>query len=148
MQVCRTRPTAAGTGSDDRLPLLFGCCHPTLRPDARLALTLRAVLGLTTTQIARAFLVPEATVAQRIVRAKRRIDGAGIPLAIPDGPELAARLDDVLTVVQLLFNEGWLASGGERTHDRDLADDAVWLAAAGGRPRCPASPRRGGCWRC
>ena len=123
-------PDAPAVDADDRLPLLFGCCHPTLRPDARLALTLRAVLGLTTAQIARAFLVPEATAAQRIVRAKRRIDDAGLSLEIPEGPELSARLDDVLTVVQLLFNEGWLATGGERAHDRDLADDGVWLAAS------------------
>ena len=123
-------PELSATDADDRLPLLFGCCHPSLRPDARTALTLRAVLGLTTTQIARAFLVPEATAAQRIVRAKRRIDRTGISLAVPDGPGLATRLDDVLTVVQLLFNEGWLASDAERTHDRDLADDAVWLATA------------------
>ena len=123
-------PEPTADDADDRLPLLFGCCHPTLRPDARLALTLRAVLGLTTAQIARAFLVPEATAAQRIVRAKRRIDGDGISLRVPEGPELSARLDDVLTVVQLLFNEGWLATDGERAHDRDLADDGVWLAAS------------------
>jgi RNA polymerase sigma factor (sigma-70 family) len=123
-------PEPTADGADDRLPLLFGCCHPTLRPDARLALTLRAVLGLTTAQIARAFLVPEATAAQRIGRAKRRIDSDGISLRVPDGPEMSARLDDVLTVVQLLFNEGWLATGGELAHDRDLADDGVWLAAS------------------
>ena len=120
-------PAAAGT--DERVALLFGCCHPALRPEARLALTLRAVLGLTTPQIARAFLVPEATAAQRIVRAKRKIVAAGIPLVVPEATRMPERLDDVLTVVQLLFNEGFLASGGDAPHDRDLADDALWIAA-------------------
>ncbi len=116
-------------GTDERVALLFGCCHPALRPEARLALTLRAVLGLTTPQIARAFLVPEATAAQRIVRAKRKIVGARIPLVVPDAERMPERLDDVLTVVQVLFNEGFLASGGDAPHDRDLADDALWIAA-------------------
>lgn len=111
--------------ADDRLPLLFACCHPALAPEARLALTLRAVIGLTTPQIARAFLVNEQTLAQRIVRAKRKIVAAGIELKVPD--DLDQRLPDVLTVVYLAFNEAFVASVGS-THDRDLGADAVWLA--------------------
>lgn len=111
--------------ADDRLPLLFACCHPALAPEARLALTLRAVIGLTTPQIARAFLVNEQTLAQRIVRAKRKIVAAGIELKVPD--DLDQRLPDVLTVIYLAFNEAFVASAGS-THDRDLGADAVWLA--------------------
>ena len=120
--------TAAGatqrTG-DERLPMLFGCCHPALSVEARLALTLRAVVGMTTQQIASAFLVPEATMAQRLVRAKRKITSAGIPFTIPDADDLAPRLDDVLTVIYLSYNADYLepsASGQE------LSDDAIWLA--------------------
>jgi predicted RNA polymerase sigma factor len=114
--------------ADDRLPLLFGCCHPALSPDAQLALTLRAVCGLTTSQIARATFSPEATVAQRIVRAKRKIGAAGIPIRIPDPAERAGRLDIVLTVVSVMYSEAHLVAGGDATADRDLADDALWLA--------------------
>jgi predicted RNA polymerase sigma factor len=114
-----------GHDADDRLPLLFACCHPALAPEARLALTLRAVIGLTTPQIARAFLVNEQTLAQRIVRAKRKIVAANIELKVPD--DLDARLPDVLAVVYLAYNEAFVASSG-RTHDRDLGADAVWLA--------------------
>ncbi|HYI51460.1 MAG TPA: DUF6596 domain-containing protein [Microbacterium sp.] len=113
---------------DERLPLLFGCCHPALSPDAQLALTLRAICGLTTSQIARATLSPESTVAQRIVRAKRKIGSAGIPLRIPEGSERAARLDIVLTVVSVMYSEAHLVAGGDAAADRDLAEDAVWLA--------------------
>ena len=113
---------------DDRLRLIFTCCHPALAREAQLALTLRAVLGLTTAEIARAFLVSETTIAQRIVRAKRKIVVAGIPYRVPTGPELHARLDGVLTVLYLLFNEGYLATGGETAARRDLAADATWLA--------------------
>jgi len=109
---------------DDRLPLLFACCHPALAPEARLALTLRAVMGLTTPQIARAFLVNEQTLAQRIVRAKRKIVATGIELKVPD--QLGDRLPDVLAVVYVAFNEAYVSSTG--THDRDLQADAVWLA--------------------
>ena len=115
-------------GPDERLPLLFGCCHPALSPDAQLALTLRAVCGLTTAQIARATLTPEATVAQRIVRAKRKIGATGIPLRIPEGAERAERLDIVLSVVSVMYSEAHLVAGGDAAADRDLADDAVWLA--------------------
>jgi len=113
--------------ADERLALVFACCHPALPTDARLPLTLRAVLGLTTAQIARAFLVPEATMAQRIVRAKRKIVDKGIALTVPAADERAARLDDVLTVTYLVYNEGYVSSTGA-TDDRDLADDAIWLA--------------------
>ena len=114
-------------GTDERLALLFACCHPALAPDARLALTLRAVVGLTTPQIARAFLVHESTLAQRIVRAKRKIVSTNIALTVPQGSDLADRLGDVLAVVYVMFNEGFVSSTGP-AQDRDLAADAVWLA--------------------
>lgn len=116
-----------GSDTDDRLGLLFACCHPALAPEARLALTLRAVVGLTTPQIARAFLVNEATLAQRIVRAKRKVVSAGISLAVPDPDQLSERLADVLAVIYVMFNEGFVSSTGH-AQDRDLAGDAVWLA--------------------
>lgn len=118
---------AAGD-ADERLPLLFGCCHPALSPDAQLALTLRAVCGLTTSQIGRATFTPDATVAQRIVRAKRKIGAAGIPLRIPAPEERPERLDIVLTVVSVMYSEAHLVAGRDATADRDLADDALWLA--------------------
>lgn len=111
----------------DRLRLIFTCCHPALPRSAQVALTLRVVCGLTTAQIARAFLVPEGTVAQRITRAKRKITDAGIPYRIPAGDELNARLTEVLTVIYLLLNEGYLSTA-ERAQSRDLIDDAEWLA--------------------
>jgi len=120
-------PSEAASGTDDRLALLFACCHPALAPEARLALTLRAVVGLTTPQIARAFLVNESTLAQRIVRAKRKITDAGISLAVPAPEQLTERLGDVLAVVYVMFNEGFVSSTGA-TQDRDLAADAAWLA--------------------
>jgi RNA polymerase sigma factor (sigma-70 family) len=112
---------------DERLRLIFTCCHPALPRPAQIALTLRVVCGLTTAQIARAFLVPETTVAQRIARAKRKITDAGIPYRIPGDDELAARLTEVRTVIYLLFNEGYLSTAGP-AQSRDLADDAEWLA--------------------
>ena len=112
---------------DERLRLIFTCCHPALPRPAQIALTLRVVCGLTTAQIARAFVVPETTVAQRITRAKRKIGDAGIPYRIPDPDELSARLTEVLAVIYLLFNEGYLSTA-EKTQSRDLADDAEWLA--------------------
>jgi len=117
----------AGGGGDDRLALLFACCHPALAVEARLALTLRAVIGLTTAQISRAFLVRESTLAQRIVRAKRKIVDASISLRVPEPALLDARLDDVLTVVYLMYNEAFVSTG-TRAHDHDLGADAVWLA--------------------
>jgi RNA polymerase sigma factor (sigma-70 family) len=115
------------SATDDRLALLFACCHPALAPEARLALTLRAVVGMTTPQIARAFLVNERTLAQRIVRAKRKIVTTGIALSVPADDVLAERLADVLAVIALMYNEGFVSSDGG-TQDRDLAGDAVWLA--------------------
>ena len=114
--------------ADDRLPLLFGCCHPALAVEARLALTLRAVVGLTTAQIARAFLVSEQTMAQRVVRAKRKIVSTNIPLTMPSADQRAARLEDVLTVTYLMFNEAYVSTAGDTGDDRDLGDDALWLA--------------------
>jgi RNA polymerase sigma-70 factor (ECF subfamily) len=114
---------------DDRLRLMFVCCHPALSRDAQVALTLRAVLGLTTAQIARALLSTEPAIAQRIVRAKRKIVEAGIGFRLPDDSELVERLDHLMSVTYLLFNEGYLTTGGPEPSRRDLADDAEWLAA-------------------
>jgi len=113
---------------DDRLRLIFTCCHPALSREAQLALTLRAVIGLTTREIARGFLMTEAAIAQRIVRAKRKIVEAGIPYRVPDPDRLTERLNEVLGVVYLVFNEGYLATVGASPDRRDLADDAEWLA--------------------
>ena len=114
--------------ADDRLRLIFTCCHPALPQAGQIALTLRVVCGLTTAQIARAFLVHETTVAQRITRAKRKITDAGIPYRVPDDDELAARLTQVLTVIYLLFNEGYLATTGP-PESRQLVEEADWLAS-------------------
>jgi RNA polymerase sigma factor (sigma-70 family) len=113
---------------DERLQLIFTCCHPALPRQAQIALTLRVVCGLTTAQIARAFLVHETTMAQRITRAKRKITDAGIPYRMPADDELGARLTEVLTVIYLLFNEGYLSTA-ERAQSRDLVEDAEWLAS-------------------
>jgi RNA polymerase sigma factor (sigma-70 family) len=113
---------------DDRLRLVFTCCHPALPRPAQIALTLRVVCGLTTAQIARAFLVPETTVAQRITRAKRKIAEAGIPYRVPDPDELGGRLGEVLAVIYLVLNEGYLGTV-DQARSRDLVDDAEWLAA-------------------
>jgi RNA polymerase sigma-70 factor (ECF subfamily) len=112
---------------DDRLRLMFTCCHPALPRAAQIALTLRVVCGLTTEQIARAFLVPASTVAQRITRAKRKITDAGIPYRIPATDELGSRLTELLAVIYLLFNEGYLSTS-EQVQSRDLVEDAQWLA--------------------
>jgi len=114
--------------ADDRLRLIFTCCHPALAQEAQVALTLRAVAGFTTAEIAAAFLVAEPTMAQRIVRAKRKIVEANIPYRVPLGPELVPRLEAVLSVLYLMFNEGYLSRGTEAAMRRDLADDALWLA--------------------
>jgi RNA polymerase sigma-70 factor (ECF subfamily) len=113
--------------SDDRLRLIFTCCHPALPREAQVALTLRVVCGLTTQQIARAFVVPETAVARRITRAKRKIIEAGIAYRVPDPDELNARLDEVLTVIYLVLNEGYLSTT-HRAESRDLVEDAEWLA--------------------
>ncbi|MGQ0609120.1 MAG: RNA polymerase sigma factor [Chloroflexota bacterium] len=119
--------TAGPMGADDRLRLLFTCCHPALNREAQVALTLRTIGGLETAAVARAFLVPEATIAQRLVRAKRKIRDAAIPYRVPEPSELPARLDEVLRVLYLIFNEGYLASSGDAAERRDLARDAEWL---------------------
>ena len=113
--------------ADDRLRLIFTCCHPALAQEAQVALTLRAVAGFTTQEIAAAFLVSETTMAQRIVRAKRKIVDANIPYRVPGGEELAGRLEAVLAVLYLMFNEGYLSRGAGAAMRRDLAEDAMWL---------------------
>jgi RNA polymerase sigma-70 factor (ECF subfamily) len=115
-------------GGDDRLQLMFCCCHPALSREAQVALTLRAVAGLNTGQIAKAFLISEASLAQRITRAKRKVVSAGIPFRMPAPADLDARLAEVLAVLYLMFNEGYLASGWDVSQDRSLAEDATWLA--------------------
>lgn len=111
--------------SDDRLRLIFTCCHPSLSVEAQLALTLRLLGGLTTPEIARAFLVPESTLAQRISRAKSKIHAAGIPYRVPDAEDLPARIGSVLAVVYLIFNEGYTASAGESLQRAELAREAL-----------------------
>ena len=114
--------------SDDTLALFFGCCHPSLSSSSAIALTLRAVAGLTTAEIARAFLVPEATMAQRISRAKQTIKGSGVAFDIQDERDRTARLDAVLQVLYLVFNEGYASSSGRTVHRVELADEAIRLA--------------------
>jgi len=113
--------------ADDRLRLIFTCCHPALPLEARVALTLRTVCGITTEEISRAFLVPLATMAQRLVRAKGKIREAGIPYRVPLPEELRERLDGVLLVVYLIFNEGYLASSGDALIRRELCAEAIRL---------------------
>jgi RNA polymerase sigma-70 factor (ECF subfamily) len=124
--------------ADDRLRLIFTCCHPSLPMEARVALTLRTVCGITTEEISRAFLVPLATMAQRLVRAKGKIREAGIPYRVPSNGELQDRLDGVLLVVYLIFNEGYLASSGDALIRQELCAEAIRL----GRVLCNLLPNQ------
>jgi RNA polymerase sigma factor (sigma-70 family) len=114
--------------ADDTIVLLFLCCHPVLSPASQIALTLRAVGGLTTAEIARAFLVPEATMTRRISRAKQHIKDSGVPFAMPPGGERSERLGAVLHVLYLIFNEGYASTSGPDLHRKELSAEAIRLA--------------------
>jgi RNA polymerase sigma-70 factor (ECF subfamily) len=132
-----------GAVDDDRLRLIFTCCHPALAPEARVALTLRLLGGLTVAEIAAAFLVPETTMAQRITRAKAKIKGARIPYRVPSADDLGERLAAVLTVVYLVFNEGYLASAGDAPVRAELTGEAIRLGRVL-RALLPAEPEVAG----
>jgi len=125
---CATEAEMSGPFADDRLSLIFTCCHPALNQEAQIALTLRTLGGLTTTEIARAFLLPETTLAQRLVRARRKIQQARIPYQIPSPGSLPERLSSVQAVLYLIFNEGYSASSGDSLVRRELCAEAIRLA--------------------
>ena len=129
LELVASLPEEPPRDTDDRLRLIFMCCHPVLAREAQVALTLRAVAGLTTQEIARAFVVSEETLARRVRRAKHKIVTAGVSYRMPSTEELNARLDEVLTVIYLVFNEGYIATSGDAPIRRDLARDAEWLAS-------------------
>lgn len=129
LALLKSQPAASAEEPDDRLRLIFTCCHPSLSPRAQVVLTLRAVCGFTTAEIAAAFLLSEAAVSQQVHRARCKIVQAGVPYRVPAPDEMAERLDRVLTVLYLMFNEGYLSSGAAEPARRDLAEDATWLAA-------------------
>ena len=118
----------AGSFPDERLRLIFTCCHPAINREAQIALSLRTLCGLTTEEIARAFVTPTATMAQRIVRAQRKIRAAGIPYEVPSGDALPERLESAMAVIYLVFNEGYLASSGDEVVRKDLCAEAIRLA--------------------
>ena len=143
-------PPPTGPVTDDRLRLVFTCCHPALATEARVALTLRLIAGLTVPEIASAFLVPETTLAQRLTRAKKKIKDANIPYRVPEAADLPTRRTAVLAVVYLVFNEGYLASAtedGDAPIRADLVRRGHPPGPAAARADARRTPRWPGCWR-